>query len=119
MHIVLVVLLIALFGYAMMLVILNNAEIAVDLVFYQAPQMNLGLLLIISLIVGVLIGILLALVIFRVLQVRWELSRTKKDMAQLQSRLNETQIALEQARKDRSVMDMPPVVSQLDNNQSF
>lgn len=110
MHIVLILLLVVLFGYALMLVILNNAEIAVNLVFSQAPQMNLGLLLIISLIIGMLIGILTAFVMFRVVQVRLELARTKKELTQLKSRLDETTVALEQVRKGHTVADIPPVV---------
>lgn len=121
MHIVLIIVLLALFAYALMLVILNNAEIAVDLVFSQAPQMNLGLLLIISLGLGVLIGLLMMLVIGRVLQTRWELAKAKKDIIQLQSKLDENTIALEQARKNHTVADMSAVAlaeQQVVSNQS-
>lgn len=110
MHIVLIIVLVALFAYALMLVILNNAEIAVNLVFSQAPQMNLGLLLIISLVLGMVIGLLMALVLFRVFQVRWELAKAKKEIAQLKSKLDENAVALEQARKNHAVMDVPEVI---------
>ncbi len=110
MHIVLIVMLVALFAYALMLVILNNAEIAVNLVFSQAPQMNLGLLLIISLVLGMVIGLLMALVLFRVFQVRWELSKAKKEIIQLKSKLDESAVALEQARKNHAVTDVPEVM---------
>ncbi len=77
------------FAYALGLVILNNSEITVQLLFMQAPAMNLGLLLIICIILGIFIGMLLALLMFKVIQNKWELTRLKKENGQLNDQLEE------------------------------
>lgn len=78
MRILLLVLLFLSFAYSLGLVLANNTEVGVNLLFSQAPTMNLGLLMILCLILGIVIGMLLALLIFRVLQNKWEISRLQK-----------------------------------------
>lgn len=78
MRFILFVLLFLSFAYALGLVLVNNTDIEVNLLFSQAPAMNLGLLLIICLALGIVIGLLLALLIFRVFQNKWEISRLQK-----------------------------------------
>lgn len=87
MRYILILFLCTFFAYALALVILNNNEIAVNLFFMQAPAMNLGLLLIICIVLGVFIGMLLALLMFKVLQNKWELSRLKKENDKLKGKL--------------------------------
>jgi putative membrane protein len=86
MRFVLIVLLVLVFGYSLALVFLNNLDATVNLVFTQAPAMNLGLLLIITLSLGIIIGLLLGLQVFRVFQLRWEITRLKKELEQVRSR---------------------------------
>lgn len=95
MRFLLFVLLFLSFAYALGLVLANNTEIGVNLLFSQAPTMNLGLLLILCLILGVVIGILLALLIFRVLQNKWEISRLQKANANLQEQLTQANIVID------------------------
>jgi len=95
MRFLLFVLLFLSFAYALGLVLANNTEIGVNLLFSQAPTMNLGLLLILCLILGVVIGILLALLIFRVLQNKWEISRLQKANASLQEQLTQANIVID------------------------
>ncbi|MBO1529955.1 LapA family protein [Psychrobacter sp. F1192] len=78
MRFLLLVLLFLSFAYSLGLVLANNTEVAVSLLFSQAPAMNLGLLLIICLTLGIVIGLLLSLLMFRVLQNKWEISRLQK-----------------------------------------
>lgn len=78
MRFILFVLLFISFAYAIGLVLANNADVGVNLLFSQAPTMNLGLLLILCMTLGIIIGMLLALLMFRVLQNKWEISRLKK-----------------------------------------
>lgn len=104
MYIVLVVLLVLLFGYSLMLVLANNSVIGVNLLLTQVPAMNLGLLLIVSLALGVGIGMLVALIAFKVLPMRLEIARLKKEKTALQSKLDETNIALSQSRQGQSVV---------------
>lgn len=87
MRFLLFVLLFLSFAYSLGLVLANNTEVGVNLLFSQAPTMNLGLLLILCLMLGIVIGILLALLIFRVLQNKWEISRLQKANANLQEQL--------------------------------
>ena len=58
MRILLLVLLFLSFAYSLALVLANNTEVGVNLLFSQAPTMNLGLLLILCLILGIVIGIM-------------------------------------------------------------
>lgn len=95
MRFLLFVLLFLSFAYALGLVLANNTEIGVNLLFSQAPTMNLGLLLILCLILGVVIGILLALLIFRVLQNKWEISRLQKANVNLQEQLTQANIVID------------------------
>lgn len=112
MYIVLVILLVALFGYSLMLVLANNSEVAVNLLFTQVPSMNLGLLLIVSLVLGIVIGMLVALVAFRVLQMKFEIGRLKKEKQSLQAKLDEANIVIEQSRKTHVLSDTHAVVLQ-------
>lgn len=95
MRFLLFVLLFLSFAYALGLVLANNTEIGVNLLFSQAPTMNLGLLLIICLILGIVIGILLALLIFRVLQNKWEISRLQKLNANLQQQVEQANVVID------------------------
>lgn len=95
MRFLLFVLLFLSFAYALGLVLANNTEIGVNLIFSQAPTMNLGLLLILCLILGIIIGILLALLIFRVLQNKWEISRLQKANINLQEQLTQANVVID------------------------
>ncbi|MFL1731551.1 lipopolysaccharide assembly protein LapA domain-containing protein [Moraxella oculi] len=96
MHIVLIVLLVAVCAYAIGLVLINNREVAVNLIFSDVPAMNLGLLLIITIALGLVLGMLLALLVFRVFQNKWEISRLSKELKLTQSQLTEANIKLAQ-----------------------
>ncbi len=95
MRFLLFVLLFLSFAYALGLVLANNTDIGVNLLFSQAPAMNLGLLLILCLILGIVIGMLLALLIFRVLQNKWEISRLQKLNATLQAQLTQANVVID------------------------
>ncbi|HCT74068.1 MULTISPECIES: lipopolysaccharide assembly protein LapA domain-containing protein [Psychrobacter] len=95
MRFLLFVLLFLSFAYSLGLVLANNTEVGVNLLFSQAPTMNLGLLLILCLILGIVIGILLALLIFRVLQNKWEISRLQKANANLQEQLTQANAVID------------------------
>lgn len=99
------VLLMVFFGYAIALVLANNSEIAVNLLFLQVPTTNLGLLLIVSIVLGVLIGILLSLLLFRVLQNKLEIRRLQREKAELQAKLNEANIVIEHSRNSHILTD--------------
>jgi putative membrane protein len=86
MRFILIVLLVLVFAYSLALVLLNDIQAKVNLVLTQVPEMNLGLLLIITLVLGVVIGLLLGLQIFRVFQMRWEISRLHKELEQVRAR---------------------------------
>ena len=101
MHIILIVLLVAVCAYAIGLVLMNNSEVAVNLMFSSVPTMNLGLLLVITIVLGVILGMLLALLVFRVLQNKWEISRLKKELKLTQSQLTEANIKLAQQSEVR------------------
>ncbi|MEY2863974.1 MAG: hypothetical protein RLY58_1681 [Pseudomonadota bacterium] len=116
MRFVLIVLLVLVFGYSLALVFLNNLDATVNLVFTQAPAMNLGLLLIITLSLGIIIGLLLGLQVFRVFQLRWEITRLKKELEQVRSRHIQAAAAaaaaagahLSHPTPDDGVMSKPP-----------
>lgn len=112
MYILLVIALVALFGYSLVLVLTNNAVVSINLLFSQVPAMNVGLVLIISLILGVAIGMLLSLVVFRVFQMKLEIGRLKKDKHALQTKLDEANIVIEQSRKNHAVLDTHTTVLQ-------
>ncbi len=95
MRFILFVLLFLSFAYALGLVLANNTEVGVNLLFSQAPTMNLGLLLILCMILGIVIGLLLSLLLFRVFQNKWEISRLQKNNTHLQEQLNQANIAIE------------------------
>lgn len=95
MRFLLFVLLFLSFAYSLGLVLANNTEVGVNLLFSQAPTMNLGLLLILCLILGIIIGILLALLLFRVLQNKWEISRLQKANANLQEQLTQANVVID------------------------
>ncbi|MBU5616127.1 LapA family protein [Psychrobacter sp. TAE2020] len=95
MRILLFILLFLSFAYALGLVLANNADIGVNLLFSQAPAMNLGLLLILCMILGIVIGMLLALLIFRVLQNKWEISRLQKQNNSLQEQLDQAKVVID------------------------
>ncbi len=98
MRYLLLVCLIAFFAYALGLVISNNEEVAVNLLFMQAPEMNMGLLLIVSIVLGLLIGILLSLQMFKVLQNKWEIMQLKKDNSKLKHKLEKATTEIEQIK---------------------
>lgn len=95
MRFILFVLLFLSFAFALGLVLANNTEVGVNLLFSQAPTMNLGLLLILSMTLGIVIGLLLALLLFRVFQNKWEISRLQKSNAQLQEQLTQANVVID------------------------
>ncbi|WP_367108628.1 lipopolysaccharide assembly protein LapA domain-containing protein [uncultured Psychrobacter sp.] len=95
MRFLLFVLLFLSFAYALGLVLANNTDIGVNLLFSQAFAMNLGLLLIICLILGIVIGMLLALLLFRVFQTKWEISRLQKANQNLQQQLTQANVVID------------------------
>ncbi|WP_298972802.1 LapA family protein [uncultured Psychrobacter sp.] len=95
MRFILFVLLFLSFAYALGLVLANNSDIGVNLLFSQSPAMNLGLLLILSMTLGIVIGLILSLLLFRVFQNKWEISRLQKSNAHLQEQLNQANIAID------------------------
>ncbi|MCH1781810.1 lipopolysaccharide assembly protein LapA domain-containing protein [Psychrobacter glaciei] len=105
MRFLLFVLLFLSFAYSLGLVLANNTEVGVNLLFSQAPTMNLGLLLILCLILGIIIGILLALLIFRVLQNKWEISRLNKANNHLQEQLTQANVVIDRQVNAPTVED--------------
>ena len=95
MRILLFVLLFLSFAYSLGLVLANNTEVGVNLLFSQAPAMNLGLLLILCLVLGIVIGMLLALLMFRVLQNKWEISRLQKLNKNLQEQVTQANVVID------------------------
>lgn len=112
MNVILIILLVALFGYSLMLVLTNNSEVAVNLLFAQVPSMNLGLLLIISLALGIIIGMLIALIVFKVLPMKLEIGRLKKEKNAIQAKLDEANVVIEQSRKNHALSDTHEAVLQ-------
>ncbi len=80
MRFLMIFLLIVVFGYSIALVLANRVDVTVNLLFGLIPNMNLGVLLIITISLGVLLGLLLGLQVFRVFQLNWEVSRLKKEL---------------------------------------
>ena len=103
MRFLLFVLLFLSFAYALGLVLANNTDIGVNLLFSQAPAMNLGLLLILCLILGIIIGMLLALLMFLVLQNKWEISRLKKLNNNLQEQVAQANIVIDRQANSPTV----------------
>ena len=111
MRYVLIALLVAIFGYALALVLQNPAELQVDLLFTQVPAMRLGLLLLLTLALGVVGGLLLGVQVFRVFQNSWEVKRLRKDIDHL--RKEQIQLAQQAAaeaaasvRHEKTVLDV-------------
>lgn len=100
----------ALFGYALALVLANNSVAEVNLLFSQIPAMNLGFLLIVSLFLGVVIGMLLALIAFKVLPMRFEISRLKKEQTSLQNELNTTKSRLSDYEQTTTINKSDPLL---------
>ena len=95
MRFILLILLFLSFAYALGLVLANNADIGVNLLFSQAPTMNLGLLLILCMILGIVIGLLSALLLFRVFQNKWEIASLQKQNRSLQEQVNQANIVID------------------------
>jgi len=105
MRFLLFVLLFLSFAYSLGLVLTNNTEVGVNLLFSQAPTMNLGLLLILCLMLGIVIGILLALLIFRVLQNKWEISRLHKLNNNLKEQVAQANVVIDRQANAQTVED--------------
>lgn len=90
------VILFVVFAYSLLLVIVNNHQVEVNLLFSQVPQMNLGLLLIICISLGVIAGSLLAVILFKVLPMKLENQRLTKELTQTREKLMQTQHDYEQ-----------------------
>lgn len=118
MRFILFVLLFLSFAYSLGLVLANNTDIEVNLLFSQAPAMNLGLLLIICLTLGIVIGLLLALLLFRVFQNKWEISRLKKLNKNLQEQVAQANMVIDRQANaptvDEAVYGDPTVAVQED-----
>ena len=95
MRFILLILLFLSFAYALGLVLANNTDIGVNLLFSQAPTMNLGLLLILCMILGIVIGLLSALLLFRVFQNKWEIASLQKQNRSLQEQVNQANIVID------------------------
>ena len=115
MRFILFILLFLSFAYALGLVLANNSDIGVNLLFSQAPAMNLGLLLILGMILGIVIGMLLSLLLFRVFQNKWEISRLQKNNVHLQEQLNQANIAIDRQANaptvDQAIYGTPATTS--------
>ena len=115
MRFILFILLFLSFAYALGLVLANNSDIGVNLLFSQAPAMNLGLLLILGMILGIVIGMLLSLLLFRVFQNKWEISRLQKNNVHLQEQLNQAKIAIDRQANaptlDQAIYGTPATTS--------
>ncbi|WP_296405077.1 lipopolysaccharide assembly protein LapA domain-containing protein [Psychrobacter sp.] len=105
MRFVLIILLFLVFGYSLGLVLTNSSEIAVNLLFSHAPAMNLGLLLILCLFLGILTGMLLSLLLFKVFQNKWEISRLSKENKKLHEKLAQSNLELERLTKVPTIED--------------
>ena len=122
MRFILFVLLFLSFAYAIGLVLANNTDIGVNLLFSQAPTMNLGLLLILCMTLGIVIGLLLALLLFRVFQNKWEISQLKKSNAKLQEQLTQANVVIDRQANvptvDEAGYPASSVPVDVDNNLS-
>ena len=105
MRFLLFVLLFLSFAYSLGLVLANNTDVGVNLLFSQAPTMNLGLLLILCLILGIIIGMLLALLVFKVFQKNWEISRLQKQSIHLQQQLDQANTVIDRQANAPTVED--------------
>lgn len=105
MSLFIIILLVVFFAYSIALVLANNSEVAVNLLFSQLPNTNLGLVLILTIALGVLIGILVAILLFKVLQNKFEIRKLKKDVDTLEQKLSETSTALDLARQSHVLTD--------------
>ncbi|KAA8735603.1 DUF1049 domain-containing protein [Acinetobacter qingfengensis] len=111
MRYLLIAILIAIFSYALALVLQNGTELPVDLLFTQVPAMRLGLLLLLTLVLGIVIGLLLGVLIFKVIQKTWEIKRLRKDIEYLrQQQIHTAEAAAAQAasvaRHEKTVLDI-------------
>ncbi|OPH36481.1 lipopolysaccharide assembly protein LapA domain-containing protein [Moraxella equi] len=111
MSLFIIILLVLFFGYAIALVLANNSEIAVNLLFSQVPTTNLGLLLVLTIALGVFIGILLSVLLFRVLQNKLEIRRLRKEKADLQAKLDEANVVIEHSRQSHILADETKVTA--------
>ena len=118
MRILLLLLLFLSFAYSLGLVLANNTEVGVNLLFSQAPTMNLGLLLILCLTLGIIIGMLLALLIFRVLQNKWEISRLQKENINLQKQITQANVVIDRQANAPSVQEAVYGSTTVENIQS-
>lgn len=112
MRYILLLLLIVFFGYAIGLVIMNNQELPINLLFAQSPAMNLGLLLILAIILGLIMGILLSVQLFKVIQNKWEIRGLKKQVSSLKGKLDDANKEIEHQKQLR----VTPPVTQLDQS---
>lgn len=124
MRFVVIILLFLIFGYSLGLVLVNSSEIAVNLLFTESPAMNLGLLLILCMFLGVLIGLLLALLLFKVFQNKWEISRLSKENKLLQEKLAHSKLEVEKLSQptiaDQSIyLDSEPRVDAVDSRTTI
>lgn len=113
MRYLLVSVLIVIFGYALALVLQNETELPVDLLFTQVPAMRLGLLLLLTLAIGIVIGLLLGVQVFRVFQNSWEIKRLRKDVAYLRKeQIQSAQLAAAEAaanaKHEKTVLEIRP-----------
>lgn len=113
MRYLLVSVLIVIFGYALALVLQNETELPVDLLFTQVPAMRLGLLLLLTLAIGIVIGLLIGVQVFRVFQNSWEIKRLRKDIDHLRKEQIQTaQLAAAEAaanaKHEKTVLEIHP-----------
>lgn len=113
MRYILLAILLAVFAYALALVLQNSTELPVDLLFTQVPAMRAGLLLLLTLILGIIIGLLLGILIFKVIQKNWEIKRLRKDIDYLrQQQIESAQLSAAEAaaaaRHEKTVVDISP-----------
>ena len=69
--------------YGLWLVVSNQTQISLNLLFIQIDALNSGLAVVISFVVGCLFGILTALFIWGVIPLRWQLRQTHKELSVL------------------------------------
>lgn len=111
MSLFIIILLVLFFGYAIALVLANNSEIAVNLLFSQVPTTNLGLLLVLTIALGMFIGILLSVLLFRVLQNKLQIRRLYKEKAELQAKLDEANVVIEHSRQSHVLANETKITS--------
>ena len=109
MRIFLIALTIAIFAYALGLVLQNPDELPVNLLFIEVPAMRLGLLLLLTLVLGIVLGLLLLSI--KVIQKGWEIKRLRKDIdylrkQQIQSAQNAAAEVAAAARHEKTVLDI-------------